>query len=57
VVPEFPKELVQLDPGDVSLVDEEHAQAVLLVLLVSEQGFDLEGSEQIQENRLFPEPT
>ncbi len=57
MVPEFPEQVIELDAGDVSLFDEKHAQALLLVALMSQQCLDLKGSEQIQKNRLFTEST
>jgi hypothetical protein len=55
VIPEFPEKLIELGSGDVALVDEEHSEPLLLIALVPEQGLDLEGREQLQKDRLFPE--
>jgi hypothetical protein len=57
VIPEFPEKLIELGSGDVALLDEEHSEPLLLIALMSEQGLDLEGGEQLQENRFFPEST
>ena len=55
VIPKFPEKLIELGSGDVALLDEEHSEPLLLIALVPEQGLDLEGREQLQEDRLFPE--